>query len=99
MECAILIVTISTSGGLLGTGSQQAQKSVETDALPEPVRGTVCEVFKPAALEKLSARTVQMGADRFIYHIAVTDENGAKHRFDIPESALPADMLDVIDEM
>jgi hypothetical protein len=92
---------VTTSGGIGGFGLGGKEKTVETDRLEAPLRQQICDRFDPAALAKL--RKVDPGhpgsADRITYHVVVKDDNGERHRFDIPEAALPAEMLDLIDEL
>jgi hypothetical protein len=96
-----MLITLSTSGGIGGFGLGGKEKTVETDGLEAPLRQKVCDRFDPAVLAKL--QLVDPGhsgsADRITYHVVVKDDKGERHRFDIPEAALPAEMLDLIDEM
>lgn len=94
------MITISTSGGFAGLGAGRAQKSVDTNDLEGTLRGEACRRFDPAELARLSAEKERPeAADRLTYHITVTDEGGTPHRFDIAEGAIPAEMLDIIDEL
>ncbi len=99
--CAAVIISLSTSGGIGGFGLSATEKTIETDTLSPGMREKVCERFNPKALKKLAeARQEQYGvADYIIYHVTVTDDDGVKHRFDLSEATLPAEMLDLIDEM
>lgn len=97
--CALVLITIATSGGIGGFGLSPKEKSVETESLAEPVRQDVCRRFDPKELERLSASSGHpSSADRVTYHVTVTDDAGRKHRFDIPEAALPAETIDLMDE-
>jgi hypothetical protein len=93
-----MIVTISTSGGIGGFG---LGKSVTVDVadLPEPLRAQVCELLDPAALAGLKPRAPQESADLVTYHIAVEGTGTRAMPVDLPESALPAGTLDLIDEL
>lgn len=92
-----MLVSIATSGGLLGTGAGQPAKEIDTALLAEPLRAAVCEAFSAKSLDALSHKAAE-GADRYVYHVTVTGEDGRKHRYDIPEAVLPPHMLDLIDE-
>lgn len=94
-----MVINISTSGGLLGTGLPGKEKTIDTQTLSEPLKEEVCRRFDPKALAKLSKERGHPGsADRLVYHVTVSDSDGGKHRFDIVEAALPAEMIDLIDE-
>ena len=94
-----MVITISTSGGLLGTGLPGKEKLIDTRNLSEPLKDEVCRRFDPKALAKLSKESGHPGsADRFVYHVTVSDTAGKKHSFDIAEAALPDEMIDLIDE-
>jgi hypothetical protein len=93
-----MMVTISTSGGIGGFGLARTAE-VSIDALPEPLRQEACVRLAPEALGALETMPGR-GADRIIYHIVVVEEGPAPGRkFDLPESALPAATLDLIDEL
>jgi len=92
-----MMITITTSGGIGGFGlAKAAEVAVET--LPEPLRVEACAKLDPAALEALAAARPRGGPDRIVYHIVVV-ETGGTARFDLPETALPADTLDLIDAL
>jgi hypothetical protein len=92
-----MMITITTSGGIGGFGlARQAEVAVES--LPEPLRVEACAKLDPAALQALSAARPRGGADRIVYHIVVA-ETGGTVRFDLPETALPAGTLDLLDEL
>jgi hypothetical protein len=92
-----MIVTITTSGGIGGFGLGRSVQ-VETDSLSPELRAEACERFDPEVLEELSEEAPQ-GADRITYRIAVEREGEERMSFDIPESALPAETLDLIDDL
>jgi hypothetical protein len=95
-ECLAMMITITTSGGIGGFGLAKSAEVV-VDTLPEPLRVEACARFDPAALGALEA-TPARGADRIVYHIVIA-ESGQARRFDLPESALPGETLDLIDEL
>jgi hypothetical protein len=97
-ECLAMIITITTSGGIGGFGLAKSAE-VAVDTLPEPLRVETCARLDPEALTALAA-SPQRGADRIVYHIVVVDGEGARAvTFDLPESALPGETLDLIDEL
>jgi hypothetical protein len=96
--CLAMMITISTSGGIGGFGLGRSAE-VAVDALPEPLREEACLRLAPEALGSLEA-TPTRGADRVVYHIVVIEaEGGMRQSFDVPEGALPAATLDLIDEL
>lgn len=93
-----MMISISTSGGIGGFGLARTAE-VSVDQLPEPLRAEACLRLAPAALGSIDA-TPARGADRIVYHIVVLDEAGSPgRRYDLPEAALPAATLDLIDEL
>ena len=97
--CLAMMITISTSGGIGGFGLARTAE-VSIDALPEPLREEACVRLAPEALGSARSRCRPAGADRIVYHIVVVEEGVAVSRkFDLPESALPAATLDLIDEL
>jgi hypothetical protein len=92
-----MMITISTSGGIGGFGLARTAE-VSVDALPEPLREEACLRLAPEALGTLEA-TPTRGADRIVYHIVVVADDGALRSFDLPETALPGDTLDLIDAL
>ncbi len=98
-----MIITIATSGGIVGTGDPAGPKTVNTDKLPAAERSTVCAAFEESALAQLAeeakAPSRKRGADRFVYHVTIEMADGRKATFELPEHVLPPDMLDLIDEM
>ena len=95
--CLAMMITISTSGGIGGFGLAKTAE-VAVDSLPEPLRVEACARLDPAALGSLDATPGRGAADRIVYHIVV-GEGGAAARFDLPESALPDETLDLIDDL
>lgn len=92
-----MMITITTSGGIGGFGLARSAE-VAVDSLPDPLRVEACARLDAAALGALDARQVRGAADRIVYHIVVVEDDGASTRFDLPETALPAETLDLIDE-
>jgi emfourin len=93
--CLAMMITITTSGGIGGFGLAKSAE-VAVDSLPEPLRVEACARLDPAALGALE--TTPRGADRIVYHIVIV-EAGEARRFDLPESALPGETLDLIDAL
>lgn len=92
-----MMITITTSGGIGGFGlARSAEVAVET--LPEPLRHEACVLLDPETLQALAAEP-PCGADRIVYHIVVVDEGVRAGAFDVPESALPDETLDLIDAL
>jgi hypothetical protein len=98
-ECLAMMISITTSGGIGGFGLAKSAE-VAVDTLPEPLRVETCARLDPAALDALAA-TPPRGADRIIYHIVVVGDavGGVAVSYDLPESALPGETLDLIDEL
>jgi hypothetical protein len=93
-----MLISISTSGGMLGTGVPGGgEKTVDTQTLSETAREEVCRYFDPKELAKLAKPRNVESADRFTYHVTVSDADGRKHSFNLSEGAMPAEMLDLID--
>ena len=96
-ECLAMMITISTSGGIGGFGLAKSAE-VAVDNLPEPLRVEACARLDAKTLASLDPTPVRGAADRIVYHIVVM-EGTATASFDLPESALPPETLDVIDEL
>lgn len=93
-----MIILISTSGGIGGFGLARSVE-ITTDSLPEPLRTETCARLDAHALEALPPRPAPRGvADFVVYHIVV-EEGPARAEFDLPETALPAATLDLIDRL
>jgi hypothetical protein len=95
--CLAMMITITTSGGIGGFGLAKSAE-VAVDNLPEPLRVEACRKLDPAALKSLDATPVRGAADRIVYHIVVTEAGGTVS-FTLPETALPPETLDLIDEL
>lgn len=96
--CLAMMITITTSGGIGGFGLAKTAR-VAVDSLPEALRIEACERLDPAALGALDAKPGRGAADYVVYHIAIVEASAATATFDLPESALPAATLDLIDEL
>jgi hypothetical protein len=92
-----MMITITTSGGIGGFGLAKSAE-VAVDTLPEPLRVETCARLDPAALAALQPAPPR-GADRIVYHIVVVADDGSLTTFDLPETALPVDTLDLIDAL
>ena len=95
--CVVMMIEIASSGGFGGLGSGPT-KTVEVDALDVGLRERVCEAFTPSNLRRLSDAPAT-GADRLAYDITVREQDGDAEAFHLDEGALPAEMLDLIDEL
>jgi hypothetical protein len=94
--CLAMMITITTSGGIGGFGLARTAE-VEVDDLPEPLRVETCRKLDPAALGAIASTEPRGGPDRIVYHIVVVESDARAVRFDLPETALPAETLDLID--
>lgn len=92
-----MMLTITTSGGIGSFGLGRSVR-VEVDSLPSELKSETCERLAPEALKALSTQTPQ-GADRIVYKIAVDQVGKERVTFDLPENALSAAMLDLIDKL
>jgi hypothetical protein len=95
--CLAMMVSISTSGGFGGFGLAKSAE-VAVEALPEPLRAATCARLDAAALGRIKAAPARGAADYVVYHIVIV-EAGETRRFDLPETALPPETLDLIDEL
>ncbi|MEL7224287.1 MAG: protealysin inhibitor emfourin [Cyanobacteria bacterium J06576_12] len=98
--CLMLMIEISTSGGIGGLAqSASPTKSVTLNDLPNREAETLCRAFNPDVLRAISDKAVSLGrADITMYQIVVTDHHGSQ-RFAIDETQLSPEMLDLIDEL
>lgn len=95
-----MIIEISASGGFGGLAAVQKPKRVDTETLTGLAKTEMCEAFDPAALGKLEKDPASPGAaDYLTYRIVVTDDTGKRSEFSLPETVIPADLLDLIDSM
>lgn len=94
--CRAMIITIATTGGIGGFGLGPA-RTVDVDRLAPDIRRETCAVMTDARLAPLTAKAAE-GADRITYAISISVD-GATRRYEIAESALPPDMLDLIDSL
>jgi hypothetical protein len=92
-----MMITITTTGGIGGFGLAKSAE-VEVGMLPEPLRLETCARLDPSVLGALDVPPRAAVADRIVYHIVVRAA-GATRRFDLPESALPAATLELIDDL
>ena len=94
-----MMVTISTSGGFIGTGlSREAQ--VDVDKLPEPLREETCTALSAQALSSLARKSARAGAADYVtYHIVVVEAEGSPTAFDVPETVLAPESLDLFDAL
>jgi hypothetical protein len=90
-------IEIRTSGGFGGIAVKSV-KTVDTGTLPSEDRPAVETMFSAGHLEQLSGAEAPGGAaDMAAYSVTVTGDDGERRTFEIPENAIPPEMLDVID--
>ncbi|NDW05616.1 hypothetical protein GTK09_14410 [Jiella sp. 40Bstr34] len=95
-----MIVKIATSGGFAGIPAAGINKTVDVSSLPPPLQERVCRAFEPPKLKRLEkSGAPDTSVDRFNYAITVTDDAGEVHRYRLEESVLPAELIDLMDEM
>jgi Emfourin len=93
-------VTIKTSGGFGGFGLSPKPTVVDVDLLVGALKERVRAAFAPARLKTLAKAAGDLrAADRIVYELEVTAEGGRTERVEVNEDALPAEMLDLIDEI
>ncbi len=98
--CAAMIIEVTSEGGIGGLATGQSHRSLQVDAQPQAVQTEYCAAFSPEAMAAAAAPTRSPGgADRLIYTIKVTDDDGAVHRYTVSEGNLPPETLDLIDRM
>lgn len=93
-----MFLTITTSGGLGGFGLAKSANILIED-LPETLRLETCARLDAASLAALPAGIHPGAADFVTYHFALAESGAATRKFDIPESALPGETLDLIDSL
>ncbi|TFF25053.1 hypothetical protein E3C22_06630 [Jiella endophytica] len=92
-----MIVKITSSGGLPGMG---IDKTIDGGRLPAAMQAKLQAAFDPAVLRRLEQATPHPGAaDMHDYRVTVTDDSGAVHRFKLSEASMPAETLDLIDDL
>ena len=94
-----MILHLSTSGGFAGLAGPQV--TIDMAGLP---RDGGAEIARCSALTGWRGfcrrRGPSGGADRMTYEFVWEGESaGGPQRFDVPESALPPDALDLIDKL
>src|SRR5690606_15674597 len=93
-----------SSGGFAGMGNRPVS-TVNTDNLPADIKDRACAAFDPGNLDKIAAQSKAPGkgmskqADRFTYRIMVKEASGSMQSFEMAEEDIPAEMIDLIDEM
>jgi hypothetical protein len=95
--CLAMMISITTSGGIGGFGLARSAE-VEVEGLPEPLQEEACARLDPEALRALPSPRARGMADSVVYHIVV-EEAGQRTVLDVPEGALPAETLDLIDRL
>jgi hypothetical protein len=92
-----MMISISTSGGIGGFGLKRSV-TVEVERLAEPMRAEACARLDAGALAALERSAPDGAADAIVYHVEI-EEAGRIVVFDLPETALPAETLDLIDDL
>jgi Emfourin len=96
--CLAMMVSISTSGGIGGFGLAKSTE-ISVDSLPEPLREETCARLDATALGRIKSAPPRGAADYVIYHIVIVDDGGQPRTFDLPETALSPETLDLIDAL
>lgn len=92
-----MLIEITSSGGFGGLSTNQ-KTVINTEQMEAGEKTTVCDTFAIENLEKLEDKGENVkAADMFTYDIVVTEDDGSKRTFSLPESVIPADVLDMID--
>jgi hypothetical protein len=92
-------VTIRSSGGLGGFGLDPRALEVVVERLPAELGIRCRAVLAPARLRSLAGASERAPApDRVSYAITV-EEGDRSERVDLDESALPEDVLELLDEL
>lgn len=89
-----MILRLSSSGGFAGLAGPEV--TVDLSDLPEAEQARVREALGPDRLARLGPSLAE-GADRETYRMEWVADDGTRQPFAVPEEALPADSLDVID--
>lgn len=92
-----MIVQISTSGGIGGFGLGKDAR-IEMDTLPEEIRTRACEIMTDEGLSQLAKTESGVMPDGISYVITLEDMDG-NHVYEINESAMAPEMLDLVDEL
>jgi hypothetical protein len=96
--CLAMMISITTSGGIGGFGTAKSTE-IAVDALPAPLREATCARLDAGALGRIKSAPPPGAADFIVYHIVIVEDGGATRAFDVPETALPAETLDLIDDL
>ena len=97
--CLAMMIKITTSGGFGGLAAAGVNKTTTVDDLPAPQHEVYCKAFAPDALSAMAQSLPPAGrADTVTYQITVTDDAGT-HAFELDETQLSPDMLDLIDAL
>lgn len=93
-----MIIRIAAQGGFGGIAAASLDKTVDVDDQPAQMRASLCNAFEPDRLDHLSRQPCGDCADRMTYRITVT-ENRESRSFILQEQQIPAEMLDLIDQI
>ncbi|WP_164658353.1 protealysin inhibitor emfourin [Tropicibacter sp. Alg240-R139] len=97
--CLVMMIKISTSGGFGGLSMAGVSRVAMVEDLPAAQLDVYCKAFAPDALQAMAQTSPPAGrADTVTYQITVTDADGA-HQFELDETQLPPDLLDLIDAL
>ena len=95
-----MIIEISTSGGFGGFSAAGIHKTVDMKTVAEPAKTVICDAFDLKKLKTIAGNTGHPGAaDGMTYKIVILDDKEERHEFNLAEEVIPAEMLDLIDEM
>ncbi len=93
-----MIIRVAAQGGFGGITAANLDKTVNVDNQTAQMRASLSDAFEPAALDRLSRQPCGDCADRMTYRITVTEDRESRS-FTLQEQQIPADMLDLIDQM
>ncbi len=98
--CFVMMIKITSSGGFGGLAAAGIDKQMDLESQTAALRDTYCTAFDPKALGALATKAEAPGAaDMLTYRIVVTDDEKARHTFELREDQLPPALLDLIDAM
>jgi hypothetical protein len=93
-----MMLTISTSGGIGGFGLKRSAE-LRVEDLPQALQAETCELLTPERLERLADAPERGAADYIVYHITLAREGGPPTEYDLADTALPPEVLDLIDAL
>ncbi len=93
-------IVIKTSGGIGGFGLKPAPVQIQAESLDPDLQERCQTLLAPGNLSKLQGRSEAPGQpDRIIYGLTITRDDGDVDKFQLPEDNLPAELIDLLDEL